>query len=260
MIDRTILNIYLRSQIGLLVKLFANIHADNPPGTAMNTSFPSLRSLNTPPSMQDIAFQAIKKAIIRREMLPGHIYSEQSVAKEMGMSKTPVHQALLDLENKGFVKILPRRGFKVNILSAKNIRDMFELRRALERTVVLKITPRLTADDIGQLDGIVQEIERNRDPVDFQKYDRAFHRCLASLSKNTFIINALNAVWDLSDWVGASLLFNWGGFRQAAQEHLAVYEFMAAGEAEKAAAAMERHLIGTESRYLERLAANSQDE
>ena len=114
---------------------------------------------------------------------------------------------------------------------------MFELRRALERMVVLKITPRLTADDIQELDSIIQQIEQNRDPIDFQKYDRAFHRYLASLSNNTYIINALNTVWDLSDWVGASILYDWSGFSQAAGEHLAVYEFMTAGEAEKAAAA-----------------------
>jgi DNA-binding GntR family transcriptional regulator len=220
----------------------------------------SLQSVDAPPSMQEIAFQAIKQAIMRKELLPGNIYSEQAIAKEMGMSKTPVHQALLDLENKGFVTIFPRKGFKVNTLSAKNIRDMFELRRTLERTVVLKITPRLTAEEIRDLGNIVQQIEQTRDPIDFQKHDRAFHRYLASLSNNTYIITALNTVWDLSDWVGANILYNWGGFSQAAGEHLAVYELLTAGEAEKAAAAMERHLNGTESRFLKKFVSKNHDE
>jgi DNA-binding GntR family transcriptional regulator len=220
----------------------------------------SLQSVDAPPSMQEIAFQAIKQAIMRKELLPGNIYSEQAIAKEMGMSKTPVHQALLDLENKGFVTIFPRKGFKVNTLSAKNIRDMFELRRTLERTVVLKITPRLTAEEIRDLGNIVQQIEQTRDPIDFQKHDRAFHRYLASLSNNTYIITALNTVWYLRDWVGANILYNWGGFSQAAGEHLAVYELLTAGEAEKAAAAMERHLNGTESRFLKKFVSKNHDE
>ncbi len=215
----------------------------------------TLRSVDNPPSMLEIAFQAIKKAIMRKEFLPGNIYSEQAVAREMGMSKTPVHQALLDLENKGFVTILPRRGFKVNTLSEKNIRDMFELRRALERVVVLKVMPKLTAVIMDDLERIIKDIEQTRDPVDFQKHDRAFHRYLASLSENTYIINALNTVWDLSDWVGARILSDWAGYRQVADEHLAVYEYLAMGAAEKAAAAMERHLNGTESRFLEGLSA-----
>lgn len=225
----------------------------------MTHSSSTLSSVNPPPSMLEIAFQAIKKAIMRKDFLPGNIYSEQTTAKEMGMSKTPVHQALLDLENKGFVTILRRKGFKVNILSAKNIRDMFELRRALERVVVLKATPRLTAGTMRNLEKIIKDIEQTRDPVDFQKYDRAFHRYLASLSENTYVINALNTVWDLSDWVGAKILSDWAGYRQVADEHLAVYEFLIVGAAEKAAAAMERHLTGTESRFLEGLGANEQD-
>lgn len=232
-----------------------NLRQDHVFGIKMPYHSSTLRSVDTPPSMLEIAFQAIKKAIMRKEFLPGNIYSEQAVAREMGMSKTPVHQALLDLENKGFVTILPRRGFKVNILSEKNIRDMFELRRALERVVVLKVMPKLTAVIMGDLERIIKDIEQTRDPVDFQKYDRAFHRYLASLSENTYIINALDTVWDLSDWVGARILSDWAGYRQVADEHLAVYEYLAIGAAEKAAAAMERHLNGTESRFLEGLSA-----
>jgi DNA-binding GntR family transcriptional regulator len=222
----------------------------------MTNSLSTLSSVDTPPSLQEIAFQAIKKAIMRKELMPGNIYSEQVVAKEIGMSKTPVHQALLDLENKGFVSLLPRKGFKVNVLSARNISNMFELRRALERAVILKITPRLSAESIQDLEIIIEEIKQTLDPIDFQKHDRTFHRYLASLSNNTYFINALNTVWDLSDWVGASILHNRGGYHQAAAEHIAIYEFLTVGNAEKAAAAMERHLISTESRFLKGLESN----
>ena len=222
----------------------------------MTNSFSTLSSVDAPPSLQEIAFQTIKKAIMSKELLPGKIYSEQAVAKEMGMSKTPVHQALLDLENKGFVSLQPRKGFKVNVLSAKNISNMFELRRALERAVILKITPKLTAESIQDLEKIIEEIKQTMDPIDFQKHDRAFHRYLASLSDNSYIINALNTVWDLSDWVGASILRKRGGYDQAANEHRVIYEFLTTGKAEKAAAAMERHLISTESRFLNGLQDN----
>ena len=225
----------------------------------MKNALSTLRGVDTPPSMQEIAFQAIKKAIMRNEFSTGNYYSEQAVAKEMGMSKTPVHQALLDLENKGFVILSPRKGFKVNTLSSKNIRDMFELRRSLEKTVVLKITPKMTPDQLRELRTIVKQIEGTRDPIDFQKHDRAFHRYMASLGNNTYIIYALNMVWDLSDWVGSSILYNWGGYKQAAGEHMEVYELITAGEAVKAAAAMERHLNGTELRFLEKLADNGHD-
>ena len=217
----------------------------------MNDSPSTLSQVGTPPSLQEVAFQAIKKAIINKELSTEPTYSEQALAKQMGMSKTPVHQALLELESRGFVTLMARKGFKVKALTAKNISDMFEMRRALERTVVRKITPRLTTKDIEQLEQIVKRMGDNRDPVDFQTHDRAFHRYLASISDNQYIISSLNTVWDLSDWVGAYILANWGRFQEAAREHLAVYEFLVAGDAEKAAAAMDRHLNGTEQRFLE---------
>jgi DNA-binding GntR family transcriptional regulator len=222
----------------------------------MAEHLPTLSNINAPPSLQDIAFQTMKQAIMCNELLAGKVYSEQAIAKSMGMSKTPVHQALQDLANKGFVSLLPRKGFKVKVLSTKNISDMFELRRALERTVILKITTILTAESIQNLEKIIDDIKQVRDPVEFQKHDRAFHRYLASLGGNTYIISALNNVWDLSDWIGASILRKRGGYNQAANEHLAVYEFLAVGDAKKAAAAMERHLNSTESRFLENIATN----
>ena len=64
----------------------------------MPDDLPTLSNIDAPPSLQDIAFQTLKQAIIRKELLAGNVYSEQAIAKNMGMSKTPVHQALQDLE------------------------------------------------------------------------------------------------------------------------------------------------------------------
>ena len=223
----------------------------------MPDPLPTFSKVDAPPSLQGIAFQAIKQAIIRNELSAGNVYSEQAIAKEMGMSKTPVHQALLDLENKGFVTLLPRKGFKVNTLSAKNISDMFELRLALERTVILKITSGLNAESIKELAKIIEDIRQVRDPFEFQKHDRAFHRYLASLGDNSYIISALNNVWDISDWIGASILRTKGGYNQAANEHYAVYKALAAGDAKKAVAAMQKHLNSTESRFLDNFASKN---
>ena len=140
------------------------------------------------------------------EFQPGQIYSEQALAGDMGISKTPVHQALLDLANKGFVTIIPRRGFQVNTLMERNIRNLFQFRQPLELTVVRFAAPTLTPAALNDLEGILARMSGVRDPYEFQKFDRAFHRYLASLTENELIIQALENVWDLSDWVGARVL------------------------------------------------------
>ena len=68
----------------------------------MTRSVPSLGNIDTPPSLTETAFEAIKKAIIINKLESGSIYSEQAIARELGISKTPVHHALIDLAAKGF--------------------------------------------------------------------------------------------------------------------------------------------------------------
>ena len=97
--------------------------------------------IETPPSLAEIAFQAIKKAILEKHLVPNKIYNEKVLADELGFSKTPVHEALTVLCVKGFVTMLPRKGFQVRAFSAKNIQDMYEFRTTLERAVLEKIVP-----------------------------------------------------------------------------------------------------------------------
>ena len=94
--------------------------------------------IEAPPSLAEIAFQAIKKAILEKRLVPDVIYNEKVLADELGFSKTPVHEALTALSVKGFVTIIPRKGFQVRALSVKNIKDMYEFRTTLERAVVKK--------------------------------------------------------------------------------------------------------------------------
>jgi len=97
---------------------------------------------------------------------------------------------------------------------------------------------------------IIDNIQQKRDPFEFQKYDRSFHRYPASLREKTYIISTSNTIWDLSDWTGAGILLKWGGFSRTADEHSAIFEFLAVRAAKKTAAAMEAHLNSTESRFL----------
>ena len=91
---------------------------------------PALSNIDLPPSLKELAFQALKENILNHQLRPGSVYSEQAIAKKLGISKTPIHEALTDLEKRGFVKILPRKGFQVNRLTQKDVRDMFEFRHS----------------------------------------------------------------------------------------------------------------------------------
>ena len=216
----------------------------------MTRSVPVLGNINTPPSLTETSFSAIKKAIIINKLESGAIYSEQAIARELGISTTPIHHALIDLAAKGFVTILPRRGFRINVLSTKTIKDLFQFRRPLETAVLIAVGPEFNSKAKREMASLLDRITESTDPVVFQKHDRAFHRFLAELSSNDFMIAALSNIWDLSDWIGARILAYDGGFIKAAEEHLDIGRNLAAGDYEQAARTMDHHLCNTEKRFL----------
>ena len=73
--------------------------------------------MTVPPCLKETAFQSIMAAILPNKLEPGRIYNEQGFAKVLGISKTPVREALLDLATKGFMPLLPQRGDQANALT-----------------------------------------------------------------------------------------------------------------------------------------------
>lgn len=215
---------------------------------------PALSNIDLPPSLKELAFQALKENILNHQLRPGSVYSEQAIAKKLGISKTPIHEALTDLEKRGFVKILPRKGFQVNRLTQKDVRDMFEFRHSLERSVLLMVAPKLTEENLRVITSMNDRALKAQDPMSFLRYDRGFHLYLASLTQNRFFIEALENIKDLSDWVGAEVFAMKGRAKEAVKEHAAVIETLRKGDPEGAAKAMAEHLRITERRFLEKMA------
>jgi GntR family transcriptional regulator, rspAB operon transcriptional repressor len=214
---------------------------------------PRLKSIKSRPTLTGAAFLSIKQAIMGGRLEAGQIYSEQALARELGISKTPVHNALIDLANKGFLTILPQRGFQVGKLTSKDVKDLFVFRKPLEEMVVLQVTPVLGEQTSGKIDQILKNLSDSEDWVTFLKYDRRFHRYLVRLTENTFIINALANIWDLCDWIGARNLAYDGDFSLGLEEHLAIGRKLLAKDPEGAVRAMRVHLKSTETRFLEQM-------
>lgn len=219
----------------------------------MAQDLPAFHSISVPPSLKEMAFEAIKDSVIANKLTPEAVYSEQAIARELGISKTPVREALINLASKGFVTILPRRGFKVNTLTEEHIRKIFEFRHALERAVLLHITPTVPEQSIHDIDAINRKAAKTRDRKAFIKLDRQFHRSLASLTNNRYITDALENLWDLCEWVATVVFLLKGRPHEAVQEHKAITEKLKKHDTEGAVAAMEEHLRITEMRFLSKM-------
>jgi DNA-binding GntR family transcriptional regulator len=192
-----------------------------------------------------MAFDAIKNSIINGVLKTGTTYSEKELAKKFGISKSPVREALIDLQLKGFITIIPKIGFKLNELSEKDIKDIYEFRTALEKFVIYKITTDISKKEIGDLNRILARNKANQDILSFMENDIQFHRYLAELSKNKKIIEALEGIWDLCGWVGYKTLSASHELDGVTEEHLNILKAVQKRDKKAVGEAVQKHMDST---------------
>ena len=231
----------------------------------MKRSKPDMGIVTAPASLTDVARDALKSAIMNRNLKPDHVYSEQAVADQLGISKTPVHHALLELAGKGFLTILPRRGFQVRSFTAQDIRNLFDFRRPLEAAVLATVAPHLTKKEFRDLDKLHDELEQVTGVEDYVWGDIAIHKYFVNLTDNQFFIDALSNIWDMVAWLAVIHLTsdpeinapfqNRKNVTSGTQEHREVLKALIAKKLDTAISAMTAHLDAGQNRYLSRMGA-----
>ncbi|MBQ4370649.1 MAG: GntR family transcriptional regulator, partial [Oscillospiraceae bacterium] len=109
-------------------------------------------NMNSYLPLRDIVFFTLREAILMGDLEPGERLLEISLADKLGVSRTPVREAIRKLELEGLVLMLPRRGAEVASISGKNLRDVLEVRRGLEALTVELVVDHITAEQIAELD------------------------------------------------------------------------------------------------------------
>jgi DNA-binding GntR family transcriptional regulator len=197
-------------------------------------------------SLVEVAYDLLLDAIFDSRLSPGKTYSQSAIAREMGMSTTPVHEALTILASKGFIKILPRRGVRLTELGCAPFNGLFEFRRILERKVIFKVVPQLTDTHLKHLHALIIDWDRQMDVPGTLKADDAIHGYLASLTRNYYVINTLAGMWDQWDWIGQRVLQVDGCLEAWQQHHRKIYACMEDRDPQGAWRVMKQHLDHTE--------------
>ena len=147
--------------------------------------------------MVEEAFVALKAKIIHNEFEPGFQALEEELALLLGMSRTPVREALIRLENEGFVEVIPRRGMRVKPLSRRDIREINEVLACLEAEAAEKLASRRPGpEEIARLEaaiaGMDEALETDK-PDAWAEADYRFHRLLVEMCGNRHLSDvALN--------------------------------------------------------------------
>ena len=145
--------------------------------------------------LRDIVFKTLREAIVTGELKPGERLMEIKLANEMGVSRTPVREAIRKLEQEGLVHLTARKGAEVAPINAKDLKEVLEIRKALEGLACQMACQNATSEDLMKLEDYNQDISKAIEDNDIEKIARLdvrFHEQICILSGNTQLIQILS--------------------------------------------------------------------
>ena len=149
--------------------------------------------------LRDVVFYTLRQAILKGEMEPGERLMEIQLAKKLGVSRTPIREAIRKLELEGLVIMIPRRGAEVAGITEKALRDVLEVRRSLEELAIELAVARMKEDDIKALEAArieFREALNTNDMIRIAQADEKFHDVIYAGTYNDKLVQLLNNLRD----------------------------------------------------------------
>jgi DNA-binding GntR family transcriptional regulator len=200
----------------------------------------------TQPSLRDQALRVIREGMVSGELAPGEIYSATALANQLGVSASPVREAMLTLINQGLVEAVRNRGFRVVPLDDNDRREIYEMRTLLEIPATAALAGRQEIiENYEKFRAIASEIvtsARKGDLINYLDADRRFHLGLLEYSNNLRLVTAIDGLRDQTRQYGLREMTKKGTLVASAKEHLPILDALAAGDAEKVRELMQLHL------------------
>ncbi len=197
------------------------------------------------------AYRHIKTRIMSAELPPGATVNEQAIAGALGISRTPVREAIRKLEQEGLVMRYPNRGALVTQLSMKDVIEIWQLREILEPAACRLAAGRVDLAALAGVEKVIRELQEagGQDYESHHRSDLELHRLILDAAGNTMLRQVVEM---LNERVFQLRIVNSPGrFQKSVAEHLDIVAALRAGDGTAAAEAMRRHLGNArESLYL----------
>ncbi|MDD3253474.1 MAG: GntR family transcriptional regulator [Lachnospiraceae bacterium] len=145
--------------------------------------------------LRDVVFNTLRQAILKGELEPGERLMEIQLADRLGVSRTPIREAIRKLELEGLVLMIPRKGAEVAKISEKSLRDVLEVRRSLEELAIELACQRMTEDDINALEAAQAAFKtavNAGDAMNIAETDEHYHDIIYNGTGNNRLVQILN--------------------------------------------------------------------
>jgi len=196
-------------------------------------------------SLREQAREAVRAQIMSGELAPGEVQSIQSVAGVLGVSITPVREAVMDLAHLGMVEIIRNRGFRVPVMTDHDLDEIFKLRTMLEAPAMAELTELVAGEPLSEFRHIAElcaDGARDGDIHTFLSKDRELHLGLLEKLGNRRLVTMVGHLRDQARMVGLRKLADQGDLVESAEEHFALLDAIETGKADLAAMLMRKHL------------------
>lgn len=217
-------------------------------------------------NLGESVYRLLWDRILDRRLHPGEKLSDLRLSDELGVSRTPVREALHRLVQDGVVRAEPNRGFYVASVSVRDIEEIYDLRAALEAAALEAAAPRLDPAmlraELARLDEIEQQIGASASNAAYQDAaatflaaDRSFHRALAEVAGNSRLSAVVEGLW-----AQIAVFQKAGAFRRSTTEssihyHRRIIAALLAGQVDEAVRQLKEHIADVKVRALDDLAA-----
>ena len=206
--------------------------------------------------LRDLVFTTLRQAILKGELLPGERLMEIQLAEKMGVSRTPIREAIRKLEREGLVIMVPRKGAEVAGISEKMLRDVLEVRMTLEKLALRLAFKRQGTDLIEKLEAAEQAFQdaiEGEKLIDMAEADEQFHFLIYEAADNDKLRELLNSLKENMYRYRLEYLKDENYRRSLMEEHNAIIEAFKANDLEKGLDVTDTHIANQERAVIGRV-------
>jgi DNA-binding GntR family transcriptional regulator len=196
-------------------------------------------------TIQEIVAEALRDAIVTGRLKVGARLHQDGIASKLGVSRMPVREALRQLESEGLVVFTPHRRVSVATLSAEELREIYEIRSALEILALDLAVPRLSAKEFARLGMLLAHMDRVTDPGRWLDLNRTFHGTLYRASGRVRLCALIDSLRGNVERYLRIYVSTVERRAQAQAEHRRILRACRRGQAVEAKKALRLHLSGT---------------
>nr|WP_296011589.1 GntR family transcriptional regulator [uncultured Blautia sp.] len=187
--------------------------------------------------LRDVVFNTLRRAILKGELKPGERLMEIALADKLGVSRTPIREAIRKLELEGLVVMAPRKGAKVASITERDLNDVLEVRKGMEVLAISLACKRITGEELDKLEAIEQSFQsliESGNLTELAEMDVKFHDTIYQATNNQRLVQLLNNLREQMYRYRMEYLKDIAVRRTLAEEHKAICEALRGRDESKA--------------------------